>query len=107
MPYTPNTCPTNDTESDAVIVAMYPETLIQNPNYDAGVVDDTDLNYYQVATSVAMTMDILAVAGRSSYVITLLDADHGKILSNAIKTDLNNFGYDVNNTASVVTISCS
>lgn len=106
MPYTPNNCTENATVSDTVIESMYPEILISNPNYDSGEVDDSLLNYYEVATSIAMTMDILAVQGRSYYTINLVTKDDGEVLKDYLAANVSN-GYVVNYDAETVTVACS
>ena len=106
MPYTPNSCTDNATITDAFIESTYPEILISNPNYDSGETDDTQLNYYAVATSIGMTCDILAVQGRSSYTITLVTKDDGPVLKDYLAANVAN-GYVVSYTSETVVVSCS
>lgn len=106
MPYTPNTCPDNSDISSVVIESKYPEVRIHNPNYDSGETDDSVLNYYEVATDIAMTMDILAVQGRSMYVITLANTDDGPVLKDYLAAQVAN-GYNVTYDAEHVIVSCT
>lgn len=105
MPYTPNSCEANSDISDVIIEAKYPEIRIHNPNYDDLVVDDSDLNFYEVATDIAMTMDILAVQGRSVYTITLATQDDGSVLKDYLAAAVAN-GYNVNYDAEHVVVAC-
>ncbi len=107
MAYSPNSCTDNSSISESEIVSLYPEILIVNPNYDDQVTDDTDLNYYEYAENIGMTMDILAVVGRLEYVITLLESDHGEPLVNYLEDDSLGAGYKVTNDQNTVTVSCS
>jgi hypothetical protein len=105
MAYTPNSCTENADISDVVIESKYPEIRISNPNYD-GAGTDVDLNFWEVAENIAMTMDILAVQGRSSYVITLDTKDDGPILKDYLANNVAN-GYTVSYDSTTVTVSCS
>lgn len=107
MPYESKTCTANSTVADAEIVALYPEILIANPTYDSNVTDDALLAYYPAATTIGMTMDILALYGRLSYTITLLEPDHGPALQSYLSTALTSTGYVAKNTSTAVTVSCS
>jgi hypothetical protein len=105
MAYTANTCTENADISDTKIEDMYPEILISNPTYDSGEADDSLLAHYEVATDIAMTMDILATVGRSYYTITLVEKDHGPVLKDYLAASVAN-GYTVNYTAEIVTVAC-
>ena len=106
MPYENKTCTANSSEADSIIVDLYPEIRIWNPTYDDTETDDSLLAFYQVAESIGMTMDILALDGRLLYVITLLDPDHGAALQSYLTTALVNTGYTAKNTGTTVTVSC-
>lgn len=106
MPYVPNSCTDNSVITDAFIESTYPEIRISNPNYDDQEADDSVLNYYEVATGIAMTMDILAIQGRTSYTITLVTKDDGPVLKEYLASNVAN-GYTVAHTAETVIVSCS
>ena len=77
-------CATNKPIADAFIATQYPE----------------------VADIVAL-MDSLAAVGRTVYVLTLDDADHGTVMKAKLTLDLNDNGYVVSNSGITVTVACS